>query len=85
LLVASFAFNFNNFTIVYLVTGGTPRDSGESAGKTDILLSWVYRVALDTEPKRQALAAALSVLIFLIVAVISALGFRYTKTFEEAK
>jgi arabinogalactan oligomer/maltooligosaccharide transport system permease protein len=85
LLVLSFAFNFNNFTIVYLVTGGTPRDSGESAGKTDILLSWVYRVALDTEPKRQALAAALSVLMFLIVAVLSALGFKYTKTFEEAK
>lgn len=85
LLVASFAFNFNNFTIVYLVTGGGPRDVGESAGDTDILLSWVYRVALDIGRQRQGLGAALSVIIFLIVATLSAIGFKYTKTFEEAR
>ena len=47
LLIASFAFNFNNFTIIYLLTNGGPRLSGESAGATDILLSWSYRIALD--------------------------------------
>jgi arabinogalactan oligomer / maltooligosaccharide transport system permease protein len=85
LLVASFAFNFNNFTLVWLLTGGRPRDTGETAGTTDILLSWVYRVALDASPQRQGLAAALSVIIFLIVAVISAIGFKYTKAYEEVK
>ncbi len=80
LLIASFAFNFNNFALVWLLTNGNPRDSGESAGYTDILLSWTYRVALDASPQRQALAAALSVIIFVIVAVISAFGFKYTKT-----
>jgi arabinogalactan oligomer/maltooligosaccharide transport system permease protein len=85
LLVTSFAFNFNNFTIVWLVTNGNPRSTGDSWGGTDILLSWVYRVALDASPQRQALAATLSVLIFLIVAVLSALGFKYTKTFEEVR
>ena len=63
----------------------TRATTGESAGETDILLSWAYRVALDASPQRQGLAAALSVLIFLIVAVISALGFKYTKTFEEVR
>lgn len=85
LLVASFAFNFNNFTLVYLVTGGGPRDSGESAGSTDILLTWTYRIALDGEPKRQALGAALSVMIFIIVGVLGAIGFKATKTFEEVR
>jgi arabinogalactan oligomer/maltooligosaccharide transport system permease protein len=85
LLVATFAFNFNNFTLVYLLTGGGPRESGESAGATDILLTWVYRIALDNDPKRQGLAAALSVLIFIIVAVIAAAGFKATKTFEEVR
>ncbi len=85
LLVASFAFNFNNFTLVYLVTGGGPRASGESAGATDLLLTWTYRIALDGEPKRQALAASLSVMIFLIVGVLGALGFKATKTFEEVR
>lgn len=85
LLVASFAFNFNNFTLIWLLTNGNPRDTGESAGTTDILLSWVYRVALDASPQRQGLAAALSVMIFLIVAVISAVGFKYTKAYEEVR
>ena len=85
MLIASFAFNFNNFTIVWLVTGGGPRPSGESAGATDILLSWTYRIALDAEPKQQGLAAALSVVIFLIVATLSAIGFKYTKTYEEVR
>jgi arabinogalactan oligomer/maltooligosaccharide transport system permease protein len=85
LLVASFAFNFNNFTLVWLLTNGRPRDAGETAGTTDILLSWVYRVALDASPQRQGLAAALSVIIFLIVAVISAIGFKYTKAYEDVK
>jgi arabinogalactan oligomer/maltooligosaccharide transport system permease protein len=85
LLVASFAFNFNNFPLVYLLTNGNPRETGESAGSTDILLSWTYRVALDASPQRQGLAAALSVLIFLIVAALAALGFKYTKTYEEVR
>ena len=61
LLIASFAFNFNNFTLVWLLTNGNPRATDESAGTTDILLSWTYRFALDLSPQRQGLAAALSV------------------------
>ncbi len=85
LLIASFAFNFNNFTIPWLVTGGGPQAGGESAGATDILLTWNYRIGLDAEPKQQGLAAALSVVIFLIVATMAALGFKYTKTYEEVR
>jgi arabinogalactan oligomer/maltooligosaccharide transport system permease protein len=85
LLIASFAFNFNNFTIVYLLTQGGPRESGESAGATDLLITWTYRIALDGEPKRQGLAAALSVLMFAIVAVLSAIGFKFTKSYEEIR
>jgi arabinogalactan oligomer/maltooligosaccharide transport system permease protein len=85
LLIASFAYNFNNFTVVYLLTSGGPRSSGESAGATDLLITWTYRVALDSEPKRQGLASAMSVLMFLIVAVLSAVGFKYTKSYEEIR
>ncbi len=85
LLIASFAFNFNNFTIIFLTTNGGPRLSGQSAGATDILLSWSYRIALEGDPQRQGLAAALSVVIFIIVAVLSAIGFKYTKAYEDIR
>ncbi len=59
--------------------------AARSAGSTDLLITWTYRIALDGEPKRQGLAAALSVLIFIIVAALSAIGFKATKTFEEVR
>ena len=45
LLVASFAFNFNNFNIIYLLTEGRPPVPGSDAGRTDILISYVYKIA----------------------------------------
>ena len=46
LMIASFAFNFNNFNNIYLLTGGGPLASDQSiAGATDILISYTYKLA----------------------------------------
>lgn len=87
LLISSFAFNFNNFTLIYMLTRGGPRFSDASVpiGHTDILISMVYSVSgLDgTAAKNYGLASALSIVIFLIVGTISALAFRRTRSLEE--
>ncbi|MBF0686932.1 MAG: ABC transporter permease subunit [Cellulomonas sp.] len=87
LLISSFAFNFNNFTLIYMLTGGGPRfaDASVPLGHTDILISMVYSVSgLDgTAAKNYGLASALSIVIFVIVATISAITFKRTKQFEE--
>jgi len=86
LLIGAFAFNFNNFTLIYLLTEGGPAIAGAStpAGATDILISYTYNLAFAGERGNQlGLAAAVSVLIFLIVATISAVNFRMTGTLEE--
>jgi arabinogalactan oligomer / maltooligosaccharide transport system permease protein len=85
LLVASFAFNFNNFNLIYLLTEGRPPIQGSVAGRTDILISYVYKLAFQSGGADYGFAAALSVVIFMIVAVISAFSFRYTKSFEEMR
>ncbi|HSP28442.1 MAG TPA: ABC transporter permease subunit, partial [Ilumatobacteraceae bacterium] len=85
LLVASFAFNFNNFNLIYLLTEGRPPIQGSTAGRTDILISYVYKLAFQSGGADYGFAAALSVVIFMIVAVISAFSFRFTKTFEEIR
>ena len=48
LLIASFAFNFNNFSLIYMLTGGGPKYSGTPLliGETDILISMVGRQAV---------------------------------------
>ena len=86
LLISSFAFNFNNFNVVYLLTGGGPPIVGAQtpAGHTDILISYTYRLALEAGSGNNfGLAPAISIIIFFIVATVSAVAFRRTRALEE--
>lgn len=86
LLITSFAYNFNNFTLIYLVTGGGPKviEADMNVGHTDILITLVYKIAFNTgKGADYGLASAFSILIFLVVGTISYLGFRRTKTLED--
>ena len=86
LLIASFAFNFNNFNVIYMLTRGWPRftDTTFDIGSTDLLITMVYKVAFGQGGARDyGLASALSILIFLLVAVASIIAFRRTKALEE--
>ncbi len=87
LLIASFAFNFNNFNNVYLLTHGGPY-TGESsiAGNTDILISYTYKVAIATDKGgNYALASAFAIVIFFVVAAISGFSFLRTKALENLR
>lgn len=85
LLISSFAFNFNNFNLIYMLTNGGPRDveAGVNVGATDILISMVYKVAFVGASRDYGLASAFSIIIFLLVAIISIISFRQTKALEE--
>jgi arabinogalactan oligomer / maltooligosaccharide transport system permease protein len=86
LLVASFAFNFNNLVLIELLTGGGPGVFGSTAGKTDILISYTYRLAFAGGKGTDfGLSSAISVIIFLLVAGISTFGFRFTKRLEDLR
>jgi arabinogalactan oligomer/maltooligosaccharide transport system permease protein len=84
LLIASFAFNFNNFNVVQLTTAGGPfPPDNPRAGATDLLVSYTYRLAFGEGGAQYGFAAAVSILIFLIVATVSIIGFRRTAALEE--
>lgn len=86
LLVSSFAFSFNNFTIIYLITGGGPPIPGSTTptGYTDILISYVYKLAFQAGTGQDfGLAAAISILIFFLVGGISYVNFKFSGVFEE--
>lgn len=84
-LISTFAFNFNNFNVIYLLTGGGPNDvtSTVSVGATDILISFVYKLAFGDSGRDYGLASAISLLIFVIVGVIAIVSFRRTRKLEE--
>lgn len=81
LLISAFAFNFNNFVLIALLTGGRPDfiDTSVPAGTTDLLVSYTYRIAFQDSGQQFGLAAAISTVIFAMVAVISLVQMRFTK------
>ena len=84
LMIASFAFNFNNFGNIYLLTGGGPNTGSSTAGATDILISYTYKLAfVSGKGSDYGLASAISILIFFVVATISIISFSKTKALEN--
>jgi len=84
LLLASFAFNFNNFGLIYLLTKGGPFNGADtSIGSSDLLITYAYRLAFSGSAPNYGFAAAVSVVIFAIVAILTIPGFRRTKALEE--
>jgi maltose/maltodextrin transport system permease protein len=81
LLIAAFAFNFNNFVLIQLLTEGRPDflNTKLPAGTTDILVSYTYRIAFIDAGQNFGLAAAISTIIFVMVAIMALLQLRATQ------
>jgi maltose/maltodextrin transport system permease protein len=73
LIISAFAYNFNNFVLVSLLTNGRPDflNTKIPAGTTDILVSYTYRIAFLDSGQNFGLAAAISTVIFILVALLS--------------
>lgn len=82
LMIASFAFNFNNFVLIQLLTNGRPDMIGTTtpAGYTDLLVSYTYRIAFEGSGTQDfGLAAAIATIIFLLVGALALLNIKATK------
>jgi len=82
LVINGFAYNFNNFTLIYMLTNGNPTNNEYFyAGHTDILLSWLYKLTL--EQSQYHMAAVVSIIVFVFIASISTINYLNTKSFRE--
>jgi maltose/maltodextrin transport system permease protein len=74
--------------LISLLTGGRPDflDTEIPAGTTDILVSYTYRIAFEDSGQNFGLAAAISTVVFAMVALLSWINLRATRiTKEEAR
>ena len=84
ILIMTFSGNFNNFGVIYFITGGGPNAGLYSrgfAGDTDILISWMYKLTVDESIYN--IASVFSVLIFIFVGSITAWNLSRTRAFQE--
>lgn len=81
IIITQYTFNFNNFNIIYLFNAGGPAVPGSTAGGTDILVSWIYKLTMQNS--QYALAAALTILLSIFVIAIALWQFRRTNSFKE--
>lgn len=73
-LLTSFISNMNNFNVIYLLTGGAPTNAaalspGGSLGFTDLLITWLFKIAINDS--KFYMASVIGILVFIVVSVIS--------------
>lgn len=73
-LITQFIGNINNFNVIFFLTGGGP-NAGQitefSYGRTDILVTWLYKLTVDGVRQEYAIGSALGIFIFLISATVT--------------
>ena len=81
-LITTFTGNVNNFNVIYLLSGGDPVTNLEStAGSTDLLVTWLYKLTVDKQYYN--IGAVIGILTFIILAVAALLTYRNTKSYKE--
>jgi arabinogalactan oligomer / maltooligosaccharide transport system permease protein len=94
IIITTFTFNFNNFGAIYFLTGGGPgypfdsipqsiRLAGSAPGQTDILISWIYKIAFNHNPQRYNLASTYSIVIFVVIGIFAIYNLSRVKGFWE--
>jgi ABC-type sugar transport system permease subunit len=86
LLIASFSFNFNNFTIIWGFNAGLPAmaDTVVPMGHTDLLISFIYRLGFSQASVADyGFSAAITVLLFILVGLFVFFQTRNTKSIKE--
>ena len=81
-LITAFVGNINNFNVIFLLTGGGPESiEYYQAGKTDLLVTWLYKLTITN--KDYNIGAVLGIIIFVILATLSLLTYRRTGAYKD--
>ena len=80
-LITQFTGNINNFNIIYLLTRGEPVSVGNTAGATDLLVTWLYKLSVDQQ--KYNLGAVIGIFTFIVLSVVSLITYRSSKSYKD--
>ncbi len=81
-LITQFIGNLNNFNVIFLLTGGNPSSLDmQFAGKTDLLITWLYK--LTVSESQYGIASVIGIFTFAVVAVFSLILYNRSKSVKN--
>ena len=80
-LITQFTGNINNFNVIYLTTRGFPIGVGETAGATDLLVTWLYKLSVDKQEYN--MAAVIGIFTFIVLSIVSLVTYRSTGSYKD--
>lgn len=80
-IITSFTGNINNFNVIYLLTRGEPVSVGNTAGATDLLVTWLYKLSVDQQ--KYNLAAVIGIFTFVVLSVVSLVTYRSSGSYKD--
>ena len=81
-LISAFTGNVNNFNVIYLLSGGDPVvDLGSTAGSTDLLVTWLYKLTIDKQYYN--IGAVVGIMTFIILSIGALFTYRRSKSYKE--
>ncbi len=80
-IITQFTLNINNFNIIYLLTGGGPSINGASAGHTDLLVTWLYKLSVDRQEYN--LGAVIGILTFVVLSTVALITYRSSGSYKN--
>ncbi len=80
-IITSFTGNINNFNIIYLLTRGDPLQIGNSAGDTDLLVTWLYKLTVDQQ--KYNMGAVIGIFTFVVLAFVSLVTYRSSGSYKD--
>ena len=80
-LITQFTGNINNFNVIYLTTRGEPLGVGETAGGTDLLVTWLYKLSVDKQ--NYSMAAVIGIFTFVVLSIVSLVTYRSTGSYKD--
>ena len=80
-IITQFTGNINNFNIIYLLTRGEPLQVGNTAGDTDLLVTWLYKLTVDQQ--KFNMGAVIGIFTFVVLAVVSLVTYRSSGSYKD--
>ena len=67
--------------VIYLLSNGAPTPVGDSAGQTDLLITWLYKLTVDRG--NYNVGAVIGILTFVVLGVVALITYRNSGSYKN--